>query len=58
MNNKYQDLFNESMTYEEVLYTLYSHTDGLSDQELAVLWEAFLPVSNAILQAELDQVKV
>ena len=56
--NKYANLFSEDMTSEEALYTLYSHTDGLSEEERDLLWQAYLPVSHAILKAELDQVKV
>lgn len=56
--NKFETLFSENMTSEEALYVLYSHTDGLSDEDLDLLWNAYLPVSHAILQAELDQIKV
>lgn len=56
--NKYSELFNEDMNYEEALYVFYSHTDGLSDDDLDLLKQAFLPVSQAILQAELEQVKI
>lgn len=56
--NKFSELFNENMTSDEARYVLYSHTDGLSDEDRELLWQAYLPVSHAILHAELDQIKI
>ena len=53
--NKYSGLFNAEMSSEEARYVLYSHTDGLSAEDRDLLWQAYLPVSDAILQRELSK---
>lgn len=54
-SNKYSALFNENMTSDEARFILYSNIDGLSDEEIELLWRAYSPVSRKILEAELKR---
>lgn len=52
MENKFEYLFNENMTFIEAQYVLFSNVDGKTKEEIDMLFEAWEAVLPAIIARE------